>query len=59
VRFGWEGERLTIFADGRNITDERHVATVIAAQNNLSGADAATFAPGEGAAVTVGIEARF
>ncbi|KAF0181759.1 MAG: TonB-dependent receptor [Caulobacteraceae bacterium] len=59
LRLGWEGERFTVFADGRNITDERYVSTVIAAQNNLNGADNATFAPGEGAAVTVGIEVRF
>ncbi len=50
---------LTLFVEGRNLTDRRYAATVVAAQNNLGGRDAATFAPGEGRAVTVGAEARF
>jgi hypothetical protein len=32
---------------------------VIAAQNNLSGADASTFAPGEGAQFLIGLEVTF
>jgi hypothetical protein len=41
------------------VTDEKYVSTVIAAQNNLGSADAATFSPGEGAQLLVGVEARF
>lgn len=59
LRAGWQGERFTIFAQGRNVTDENYVSTVIAAQNNLGGADAATFSPGEGAQLLAGVEARF
>jgi iron complex outermembrane receptor protein len=58
ARIGWENDRFAVFLEGRNLTDERHVSTVIAAQNNLAGADNASFAPGEGAAVVFGLEAR-
>jgi iron complex outermembrane receptor protein len=50
---------VTLFVEGRNLTDKRYASTVIAAQNNLSGVDSSTFAPGEGRAVTFGVEARF
>ena len=50
---------VTLFVEGRNLTDKRYASTVIAAQNNLGGVDASTFAPGEGRAVTFGVEARF
>jgi iron complex outermembrane receptor protein len=56
ARLGWRGDRLTLFVEGRNLGDVRHVATVITAQNNLGGADFPTFTPGEGRAATVGIE---
>ena len=59
LRAGWQGGRVTIFAEGRNVTNENYVSTVIAAQNNLASADAATFSPGEGAQVLIGIETKF
>jgi iron complex outermembrane receptor protein len=59
ARIGWENRRFAVFLEGRNLTDERYVSTVIAAQNNLAGVDNATFAPGEGAAFMLGLEARF
>ena len=58
-RFGWRTARFTAFVEGRNLTNRRYVSSVIAAQNNLQGADAATFAPGEARAVTAGLEMRF
>lgn len=58
-RLGWETERFAVFVEGRNLTDQRYVSTVIAAQNNLFGTDNASFAAGEGAALTFGLEARF
>ncbi|MEZ5957862.1 MAG: TonB-dependent receptor [Hyphomonadaceae bacterium] len=59
ARLGWQNDRLAAFVEGRNLTDERYVSTVIAAQNNLAGADNASFAPGEGAAIVFGLEARW
>lgn len=59
LRTGWRRDGITVFAEGRNLTDERYASTVITAQNNLSGRDAATFAPGEGRALTFGVEWRF
>ncbi len=56
LRAGREWGGLTLFVDGRNLTDRRHVSTVIAAQNNLNGADSASFAPAEGRAVFFGLE---
>ena len=50
---------VTLFIEGRNLTDKRYASTVIAAQNNLGGVDSSTFAPGEGRAMTFGIETRF
>lgn len=59
LRTGREIGALTLFVDGRNLSDRRHVATVIAAQNNLGGADSASFAPAEGRGVYAGLELRF
>ena len=59
LRFGWRGERLTAFIEGRNLTDTRYASTVITAQNNLGEGDAATFAPGESRAFTIAFEWRF
>lgn len=56
LRGGREWGALTLFVDGRNLTDRRHVSTVIAAQNNLNGADSASFAPAEGRAIFFGVE---
>lgn len=50
---------VTLFVEGRNLFDKRYASAIIAAQNNLAGQDAATFAPGEGRAVTFGLETRF
>lgn len=58
ARLGWETDRYAIFLEGRNLTDEHYASTVIAAQNNLAGADNASFAPGEGGAVVFGVEAK-
>lgn len=58
-RIGWSGKAIMIFAEGRNLTNERYVSSVIAAQNNLAGADTSTFAPGEGRSFTFGAELRF
>jgi iron complex outermembrane receptor protein len=59
ARGAWRLQRATLFIEGRNLTDKRYASTVIAAQNNLGGANSSTFAPGEGRAMTVGIETRF
>jgi len=59
LRAGWERDRVLLFVEGRNVTDEAYVSTIVAAQNNLAGADNATFAPGEGAQVLFGVEARY
>ncbi len=59
ARAAWKLKTVTLFVEGRNLTDKRYASTVIAAQNNLGGVDSSTFAPGEGRAVTFGIEARF
>lgn len=59
ARVGWRGDRVLLFLEGRNLGNERYAATVITAQNNLRGADFATFTPGEGRALTVGIELAF
>lgn len=56
LRGGREWGALTLFVDGRNLTDRRHVSTVIAARNNLNGADSASFAPAEGRAIFFGVE---
>jgi len=59
LRAGWRSDRFTLFIEGRNLGDARYASTVITAQNNLAGRDAATFAPGEGRALTLGIEWQF
>ena len=59
ARVSYDTGRFLIFVEGRNLTDARYVSSVIAAQNNLEGNDFPTFAPGEPAAVTVGLQARF
>ncbi|MFN3229468.1 MAG: TonB-dependent receptor family protein [Asticcacaulis sp.] len=58
ARMGWDSKRVSVFLEGRNLTDERYVSTVIAAQNNLGGQDNASFAPGEGVAVVLGVELK-
>ncbi len=59
LRAGWRGERLTAFIDARNLGNARYASTVIAAQNNLGGRDAAAFAPGEARGINGGIELAF
>lgn len=59
ARISWDAGPVLMFAEGRNITDERYVSSIITARNNLNGADFPTFAPGEGAAFTVGLQASF
>ncbi|MBL8535884.1 MAG: TonB-dependent receptor [Hyphomonadaceae bacterium] len=59
ARLGYESGGYSVFLEGRNLTDERYVSTVIAAQNNLAGLDNASFAPGEGAAMVFGLEASW
>lgn len=48
-----------LFAEARNLTDERYVSTVIGASLNAAGADTASFAPGEPQSVTVGAHFKF
>lgn len=59
ARAGYKLKAVTLFVEGRNLTNKRYASTVIAAQNNLGGVDSSTLAPGEGRAVTFGIEARY
>lgn len=59
ARVSWDAGPVLVFAEGRNITDERYVSSIITARNNLNGADFPTFAPGEGAAFTIGLQASF
>ena len=49
----------SLFAEARNLTDERYVSTVIGASLNAAGADTASFAPGEPQSFTVGAQLRF
>jgi iron complex outermembrane recepter protein len=58
-RVSYDTGRLLIFVEGRNLSDERYASSVIGARNNVGGQDNPTFAPGEPAAVTVGLQARF
>lgn len=58
-RLSWQRGGIILFVEGRNLTDERFPSSVISARNNLAGMDAAAFAPGEGAAVTFGVQAAF
>ena len=59
ARVSWDAGPVLVFAEGRNITDERYDSSIITARNHLNGADFPTFAPGEGAAFTVGLRASF
>ena len=59
ARASWDAGPVLVFAEGRNITDARYVSSIITARNNLNGEDFPTFAPGEGAAFTVGVQASF
>lgn len=43
-----------LFAEARNLTDERYVSTVIGASLNAAGADTASFAPGEPQSFKIG-----
>jgi iron complex outermembrane receptor protein len=47
---------LTLFVEGRNLTDRRAASSVIAAQNNVGGQDSSAFAPVEGRAIFAGLE---
>ena len=59
ARFSYDFGPALAFIEGRNITDEQYVSSVIGARNNLNGQDNAIFAPGEPAAVTVGLQVDF
>lgn len=56
----WDAsERITLFADARNLADERFVSTISAiADARAPGANLTAFTPGEGRAVFVGIRAK-
>ncbi len=58
ARAGWRGERISIFIDAHNLTDESYVAAL---QNgsNMGGRDAAIFFPGAGRAIYTDIEWRW
>ena len=43
ARAAWRFKLATLFVEGRNLTDNRYAATVIAAQNNLGGVDSAAW----------------
>ncbi len=58
-RVSYDTGQFLVFVEGRNLTDERFVSSVIGARNNVNGQDNPTFAPGEPAAVTLGVQARF
>ncbi|MEM7689043.1 MAG: TonB-dependent receptor [Pseudomonadota bacterium] len=58
-RISYDTGHFLVFLEGRNLTDEEYVSSVIGARNNLNGMDNPTFAPGEPAAVTLGVQARF
>ena len=58
-RVSYDTGRFIIFVERRNFTDERYASSVIGARNNVGGQDNPTFALGEPAAVTVGVQARF
>lgn len=47
ARLGWEGKRLSLRLEARNLTDEAYVAALQNA-TNLAGADSAIFFPGVG-----------
>lgn len=49
----------SLFAEARDLTNERYVSTVIGASLNAAGADTASFAPGEPQSLTVGAQFRF
>ncbi|MEL6686170.1 MAG: TonB-dependent receptor [Pseudomonadota bacterium] len=59
ARLSYDFGPALIFMEGRNLTDERYVSSVIGARNNLNGQDNAIFAPGEPSAVTVGLQVNF
>lgn len=59
ARVSYDAGNFLVFVEGRNLTDERYVSSVIGARNNVNGRDNPTFAPGEPAAVTVGFQSRF
>lgn len=48
-----------LFAEARNLTDERYASTVIGASLNAAGTDTASFAPGEPQSFTVGAQFKF
>lgn len=48
-----------VYAEARNLTDERYASTVIGAALNTQGADTAAFAPGEPQSLTVGAIWKF
>lgn len=58
ARAGWNGERLCVFVEGSNLTDEAYVAGL---QNgtNLGGNDSAIFFSGPGRTVYAGVEWRW
>ncbi|MBA74515.1 MAG: TonB-dependent receptor protein [Tistrella sp.] len=58
IRAGWEPVAgVTLFLDGRNLTDENYIATTSVAPT--ADANAALFYPGNGAAIYGGISYRF
>ncbi len=58
LRAGWEGRRLSLRIEARNLTDQAYVAALQNA-TNLGGADSAIFFPGTGRAVFAGLEWRW
>jgi iron complex outermembrane receptor protein len=58
VGAGWRGDRLTLFADLRNVADERYVSN-FSALTDARTASTAVFFPGEGRSLFVGIRKDF
>lgn len=59
IRGQIEINKWVLFAEGRNLTNERYASTVIGATLNAAGADTASFAPGEPQSLTIGAQYRF
>lgn len=59
ARISYDTGQFLVFAEGRNLANEKYVSSVIGARNNLNGNDNAIFAPGEPTAFTVGLQAKF
>lgn len=58
AKIGYEGERFSVYLEGRNLSDEAYIASASISQN-LNGLDANVFEPGTGRAVYGGISYKW